>query len=95
MYCVGCLSPSSLPLYIAFNTTQGSNTLSEITITIIVAVLVILVLTVIMVVVLSSTILHFRKREKRIMVSGPAKTVVPSPQAAINVELVKMDENAA
>ena len=73
--------------------------LSGMTVTIIVSVFIILILTVIMVVVLSLTILHFRKREERILASGPApvyETVAPSIQAAAsNVELMEVEENAA
>ena len=80
---------------------QGSMTFSGMTITIIVAVIVIFVLLMIMAVVLSLTILHFKKREGRVLEPEPApvyETVAPlqtSPQAASNVELMEVEENAA
>ncbi len=80
---------------------QGSMMLSGMTITIIVAVIVIFVLLMIMAVVLSLTILHFKKKEGRVFEPEPApvyETVAPlqtSPQAASNVELMKVEENAA
>ena len=71
--------------------------LSGSTIALIVAVIIIFML-IMIIVILIFTLLYYKKKKKKMLELRPAslyETVAPSTQAASNVELMEVEENAA